>query len=98
MSTTFHPETDGQTEKVNQILEQYIRSYCSYQQDDWASLLPLAEYAYNTSLSESSKAMPYEINYGFTPSVTNLTKQGRFHMTNKLLVIGMFYVSRYEVS
>ena len=67
MSTAFHPETDGQTEKVNQTLEQYLRSYCSYQQDDWASLLPLAEYAYNTSISESSKAMPFEINYGFTP-------------------------------
>ena len=67
MYTAFHPETDGQTERVNQMLEQYIRSYCSYQQDDWASLLPLAEYAYNMSLSESSKATPFEINYGFTP-------------------------------
>ena len=42
ISTAFHPETDGQTERVNQTLEQYLRSYCSYQQDDWASLLPLA--------------------------------------------------------
>ena len=65
MSTAFHPETDGQTERVNQTLEQYIHSYCSYQQDDWASLLPLAEYAYNTPLSESSKATPFDINYGF---------------------------------
>ena len=67
MSTAFHLETDGQTERINQTLEQYIRSYCSYQQDDWASLLPLAKYAYNTSLSESSKVTPFEINYGFTP-------------------------------
>ena len=67
MSMAFHPESDGQTEQVNQTLEQYIRSYCSYQQDDWAFLLLLAEYVYNTSLSESSKATPFEINYGFTP-------------------------------
>jgi len=67
VSTAFHPETDGQTERVNQTLEQYLRSYCSYQQDDWVSLLPYAEHAYNILLSESTKASPFEINYRFTP-------------------------------
>jgi len=67
ISTTFHPETDGQTERVNQTLEQYLRSYLSYQQDDWVSLLPFAEHAYNISVSKSAKASPFEINYGFTP-------------------------------
>jgi hypothetical protein len=69
-STAFHPQTDGQTERVNQILEQYLRSYCSYQQDDWAELLPLAEYAYNTAVSESTKVSPFEVNYGFAPRTT----------------------------
>ena len=67
LSTAFHPESDGQTERVNQTLEQYLRAYCSYQQDDWVSLLPLAEYAYNTSTSESTKVSPFEINHGFNP-------------------------------
>jgi len=67
LSTAFHPESDGQTERVNHTLEQYLRSYCSYQQDDWVSLLPFAEHAYNTSMSESTKASPFEINYGFSP-------------------------------
>ena len=67
MSTAFHPERDGQTERVNQTQEQYLRSYCSYQQDDWVSLLPFAEHAYKTSTSESTKASPFEINYGFAP-------------------------------
>ena len=67
MSTAFHPQTDGQTERVNQILEQYLRSYCSYQQDDWAELLPLAEHAYNSAVSESTKFSPFEANYGFSP-------------------------------
>jgi len=49
-SIAFHPETDGQTEQVNQTLEQDLHSYCSYQQDDWVSLLPFAELAYNISL------------------------------------------------
>ncbi|SJL05181.1 uncharacterized protein ARMOST_08549 [Armillaria ostoyae] len=43
----YHPEADGQTERANQTLEQYIRIYCSYQQDNWDLLLPIAEFAYN---------------------------------------------------
>jgi transposase InsO family protein len=41
-STAFHPETDGQTERVNQVLEQYLRIYTNYPKTDWCSLLPLA--------------------------------------------------------
>ena len=79
MSTAFHPQSDGQTERVNQILEQYLRSYCSYQQDVWAELLPLAEHAYNSAASESTKVSPFEANYGFSPRTnwleTKKTKQ-----------------------
>ena len=46
-STVFHPQTDGQTERVNQSLEQYLRQYCNYELDNLYDLLPLAEYAYN---------------------------------------------------
>ncbi|GAA5865615.1 hypothetical protein JCM5353_007723, partial [Sporobolomyces roseus] len=47
LSTSFHPQTDGATERLNQTLEQYLRLYTNYQQDDWESLLPLAQYVYN---------------------------------------------------
>jgi len=67
VSTAFHPETDRETERVNQTLEQYLRSYCSYQQDDLVLLLPFAKHGYNILLSESAKASPFAINYGFTP-------------------------------
>ena len=67
MSTELHPQTYGQTERVNQILEQYLRSYCSYQQDDWAELLRLAEHTYNSAVSESTKVSSFEANYGFSP-------------------------------
>src|SRR5882724_13317992 len=50
LSTAYHPETNGQTEQVNQILEQYLWVYINYQQDNWVSLLPLAEFAYNNTL------------------------------------------------
>ena len=42
-SSASHPQTDGQTERLNSVLEQYLRMYCDYQQTDWASLLPLAK-------------------------------------------------------
>lgn len=67
LSTAFHPETDGQTERVNAMLEQYLRSYVSYLQDDWAEWLALAEFSLNTAWSESSKMTPFFANYGFHP-------------------------------
>ena len=67
LSTAFHPQTDGQTERVNQTLEAYMRNYCSYQQDDWSDLLPLAEYAYNSAVSEATKFSPFCAIYGFEP-------------------------------
>ena len=45
MSTAYHPQTDGQTEKTNQGLEGYLRNFVNYDQNDWHQLLPLAEYA-----------------------------------------------------
>src|SRR6185436_16768979 len=47
MSTAFHPQTDGQTERMNQTLEQMLRIYTNYKQDNWNDLLPAAEFAYN---------------------------------------------------
>jgi hypothetical protein len=67
MLTAFHPQTDGQTERVNKVLEVYVRYYCSFQQDDWADLLPLAEHAYNTAVSETSKMSLFFTNYGYQP-------------------------------
>ena len=42
----YHPEGDGQTERLNQTLEQYLRIFCNYQQDNWSEILPLAEFTY----------------------------------------------------
>ena len=48
-STAYHPQTDGQTERSNSTLKQYLQTYVDYQQDDWTDLLPMAEFAYNNS-------------------------------------------------
>lgn len=67
LSTAFHPETDGQTERLNAVLEQYLRAYVSYLQDDWNRWLPLAEFAANSLKSETTGMSPFFANYGFHP-------------------------------
>ena len=67
LSTSFHPQTDGQTERINQIAEQYLRMYCNYQQDDWYYHLSLAEFAYNNAYQSSIQCSPFYANYGFHP-------------------------------
>jgi hypothetical protein len=67
LSTTYHPQIDGQTERVNQILEQYLRCIVNYQQNDWTGLLPLAEFAYNNTLHSSIRQTPFFSNYGHHP-------------------------------
>ena len=65
----YHPEADVQTERVNQTLEQYLRHYCSYQQDNWSELLPLAEFAYNNTPSTTTGISPFFANKGYNPSL-----------------------------
>jgi hypothetical protein len=65
----YHPQGDGQTERVNQTLEQYLRCYCNYQQDNWAALLPLAEFAYNNAPNETTGTSPFFANKGYHPTL-----------------------------
>jgi len=67
LSTAYHPETDGQTERINSVMEQYLRSYVNYQQDDWHQWLALAEFATNNHVSETTGVSPFFANYGFDP-------------------------------
>ncbi|KAI1856182.1 uncharacterized protein JN550_013896 [Neoarthrinium moseri] len=70
LSTAYHPQTDGQTERINQTLEQYLRCYINYEQDNWVELLPIAQFAYNNSETESIGTTPFYANYGFNPDMT----------------------------
>ncbi|MBW0548136.1 hypothetical protein O181_087851 [Austropuccinia psidii MF-1] len=67
LSTAYHPEADGQTERENQILEQYLWMYFSYHQDDWNTWHPLGEFAYNNSDNSSTKQSPFFTVYGRDP-------------------------------
>jgi hypothetical protein len=68
LSTSFHPETDGQTERTNQTLEQYLRMYANKLQDNWVELLPTAQLAYNSTRSATTKYSPHYANYGYEPT------------------------------
>jgi hypothetical protein len=71
-STAFHPQTNGQTERVNQELEQYLRFYCNFQQDNWATLLPLAQFTLNTRYHSATNATPFTLMFGYTPNWSHL--------------------------
>ena len=71
LSTPFHPQTEGQTERTNVILEQYLRAYINYQQDNWSDLLAIAEFAYNNRYQETIKTKPFYPNYGKKTPNTN---------------------------
>ena len=66
----YHPEGDGQTERTNQTLEQYLRVYCNYQQDNWAELLPIAEFTYNNAPSATTGVSPFFTNKGYHPNIS----------------------------
>jgi hypothetical protein len=67
LSTAYHPQTDGQTERINQILEQYPCCIINYQQNDWTGFLPLAEFTYNNTLHSSTNQTLFFSNYGHHP-------------------------------
>jgi len=67
MSTAYHPQTERQMERTNQVLELDIRTFANYDQNDWYQILPLAEHAYNNTATNAHKITPFFANYGFHP-------------------------------
>jgi transposase InsO family protein len=66
-STAYHPQTDGQTERVNQELEQYLRLFVNERQDNWEELLPVAEFQYNNRVHTATKESPFLLDTGMHP-------------------------------
>ncbi|KAE9178187.1 hypothetical protein PF005_g24183 [Phytophthora fragariae] len=80
MSTAAHPETDGQTERVNRVLEDILRSYAT-SFDSWSSFLPMAEFALNNSTHASTGLTPFFVNNARRPRVPALLAVRRFERT-----------------
>jgi RNase H-like domain found in reverse transcriptase/Integrase zinc binding domain len=69
ISTAYHPQTDGQSEHTNQWLEQYLRIYGNFQQNDWVMWLPMAQFVHNSWENETTKRTPFDLLMGHTPDV-----------------------------
>jgi hypothetical protein len=69
ISSTYHPQTDRQSEHTNQWVEQYLQIYGSNQQDDWANLLPLAQFVHNSWPNVRTKKTPFELLWGTNPII-----------------------------
>jgi len=67
MSTAYHPQTDGQTERTNRTLEEMLRHFVNPVHDDWDEHLPMVEFAINDAWQESTHETPFVLNYGQHP-------------------------------
>ena len=65
LSTAFHLQIDGQTERQNSIIEAYLQAFVNFKQNDWARLLPMAEFIYNNAKNASTGYTLFELNYGY---------------------------------
>jgi RNase H-like domain found in reverse transcriptase/Reverse transcriptase (RNA-dependent DNA polymerase)/Integrase zinc binding domain/Chromo (CHRromatin Organisation MOdifier) domain len=68
LSTAFHPQTDGQTERQNQTLKQYLQAFAEEEQSNWAAFLHVAEFAYNDSKNSTLGVTPFEALMGYRPT------------------------------
>jgi transposase InsO family protein len=85
-STAYHPQTDGQTERVNQELEQYLRLFVNERQDNWDELLPLAEFQYNNRIHAGTRESPFMLDTGMHPRMGFEPRQA----TSKLETVNDF--------
>ena len=66
-TTAYHPQSNGQAERLNDVVAHYLRNYVSHRQHNWSPLLPWAQLAYNTTEQTSTRLSPFHATYGFTP-------------------------------
>jgi transposase InsO family protein len=92
MSTTFHPHTDGQTEYLNQTIESCLRSFVNHEQDDWLNLLPMAEFAYNNSVTTTTGLLLFYMNFGFHPRATNPAAANSLNPASRVYTHWMYTV------
>jgi hypothetical protein len=68
-SSAYCSKTNSQTERINAIFKQYLKAYINFRQNDWVDWLPLAEFALNNAVSETTGFFPFFANYGFNPKL-----------------------------
>ena len=90
MSSAYHPQSDGQTEVMNRIVEQYLRAFVHHQPSTWGRFLTWAEWSYNTSVHSATGMTPYEITFGKKPPCFRQYIEG----TSKIEAIDEWFIQR----
>ena len=86
LSIVFYPQTDGQTERVNQELEQYLRMFIDHRQEQWPNWLGTAESAYNNKAHSSTKMLPFKANYRQDPRMGfEMRRKGKYEGAEKFV-------------
>jgi len=86
LSIVFYPQTDGQMERVNQELEQYLRMFINYRQEQWPSWLETAEFTYSNKAYLSIKTLPFKANYGQDPRIGfEIKRKGKYKRAEKFV-------------
>jgi len=82
----YHPQMDGQTERINQELEQYLRVFIDHRQEQWPDWLGMAEFAYNNKIHAATKISPFKANYGQDPRMGfEGRRKGRYKVAGKFV-------------
>ena len=86
LSMAFHPQTNGQTERMNQELEQYLRMFINHRQEQWPKWLGTAEFVYNNKVHSSTQMIPFKANYRQDPRMGfKGRKKGKYEGAKKFI-------------
>jgi len=86
LSTAYHPQMDGQTEKINQEIGTFLKHYINYQQNNWTEWLAAAEFQYNNKKHAATGHIPFKLNFGQHPWKGDLTVQTKFPKLEEFLI------------
>jgi len=86
LSMAFHPQTNNQTERMNQKLEQYLYIFIDYRQEQWPEWLGMAEFAYNNKVYTRTKVLPFKANQGQDSRMEfEIRKKGKYKGAKKFV-------------
>jgi len=86
LSTAFYPQTNGQIERVNQELEQYLRMFIDHRQEQWSDWLGMAKFTYNNKVYSSTKVLPFKANYRQDPRMGfEMRRKGKYKGAEKFV-------------
>ena len=87
MSTAFYSQTNGQTERINQELEQYLRIFIDHRQEQWPDWLGIAEFIYNNKVHSSTKILLFKTDYGQDPRMGfEVKRKGKYKGIEKFVI------------